>query len=899
MADNIITAVFGATRETKVRPRYRYDQGQVLMVRGVKNLPDFYEVHFANEGSTADATPLIGTADGVTIPDTYFQSGATIYAYIYVHDEATDGTTVYKVTIPIINRARPANVEPSPEDADIIAQAIVALNENVGRAEDAAEQAEESAESAQSAADGAAQAERNAGVHADRAEAAAQAAEASAGEAEGYTERAETAAQNAQSAAENAEESAQAAEQSAYNAGVNASSASSAKIAAQSAASNARSAASDAVSAKNDAVAAKTDAQTAATSAASSRDAARIAKVAAETAQSTAEAAQIAAEAAETDTQTYAGQASQSAADAAQSAASAEQTLAQVQAEGAAQIAAIDAEGQRVIDSIPEDYTEVVSDVADLKSQINSVGYVDSITPQLVARINVPINGTAYESGNNYDTYVIPVEKGATYTVSIDTTGNVVRFAFSHNFPANGVSCEYLTEVYADAQHLVFSYRATADGYLTYSHWRATITAIITKSVNGYVHSDLYDFDSTENVNVAYVNIENNGTSYARNKAYRTYYFAVKKGASYQVTILRANATSSVNYYRVAYCSIVPNTSVNATFIKEIGTYDESYVFIIIAPDDGYLGISSYVGNVASISVVGKGVTQRLSNLEHRFPVFDRTFDGTYLNTKKQSYSAERFKFDPVQPSGVSEIPQDIAYYGNAIFTALNGVKRIVIQSMTDGSVLGNPQNDAIGHADSIMFSDEFYDPSDDYPLLYVSTFTDGKLSAFRITTSALTLIKTYKVDTTVTGYYTDFVVDNVNQLIYTYGYTESSYDSNPNGTNYVIFCCFDMKEIVTDANDNIVPTMLYKKKLPFIMTLQGSTYFNGRMWMISSDYTQHNTNIYVISPDGVITNIIGDFGTDIKDRECEGITFYPDGDRYKMLLLTGDNHLHRVEFAD
>lgn len=59
MADNIITAVFGATRETKVRPRYRYDQGQVLMVRGVKNLPDFYEVHFANEGSTADATPHV------------------------------------------------------------------------------------------------------------------------------------------------------------------------------------------------------------------------------------------------------------------------------------------------------------------------------------------------------------------------------------------------------------------------------------------------------------------------------------------------------------------------------------------------------------------------------------------------------------------------------------------------------------------------------------------------------------------------------------------------------------------------------------------------------------------------------------------------------------------------
>lgn len=118
-------------------------------------------------------------------------------------------------------------------------------------------------------------------------------------------------------------------------------------------------------SAKDAAVAAKNDAQKAATSAASSRDAAQTAateagtaKVAAETAQSAAEAAQTAAQAAETNTHTYAGQAFQSAASAAQ-------TLAQVQAEGQTQIAAIDAEGQRVLDSIPEDYMTLQSQVWD------------------------------------------------------------------------------------------------------------------------------------------------------------------------------------------------------------------------------------------------------------------------------------------------------------------------------------------------------------------------------------------------------------------------------------------------------------------------------------------------------------------------------------------------------
>ena len=142
MNENIITAVFGASRTAKVRPRYRYDMGQVLIIKGICDLPDFYEVHFSNIGGTEDATPRIGTAEGVEIPNNFFESADGIMAFIYVHNDATDATTVYTVTIPIIDRPRPAGVEPSPEEADIISQAIVALNENVGRAEEAAEAAE-------------------------------------------------------------------------------------------------------------------------------------------------------------------------------------------------------------------------------------------------------------------------------------------------------------------------------------------------------------------------------------------------------------------------------------------------------------------------------------------------------------------------------------------------------------------------------------------------------------------------------------------------------------------------------------------------------------------------------------------------------------------------------------
>ena len=153
MNENIITAVFGSGRTAKVRPRYRYCRGQVLILKGIRELPDFYEVHFANIGSDADATPLIGTAEGVEIPDSYFESAEGVMAYIVVHNEATDATTVYTVTIPVIDRPRPTGVVPSEEEADIIGQAIAALNNNVGRAEIAMEGAESAAEAAEAARD--------------------------------------------------------------------------------------------------------------------------------------------------------------------------------------------------------------------------------------------------------------------------------------------------------------------------------------------------------------------------------------------------------------------------------------------------------------------------------------------------------------------------------------------------------------------------------------------------------------------------------------------------------------------------------------------------------------------------------------------------------------------------
>lgn len=155
MYENIIIAVFGANRETRVRPRYRYDTGQRLIIKTPNGLPDFYEVYFSNDGSTADSDPHLATNEGVLIPNSYFESGATIYAWAHVYDLATEGTTIYKVTIPILNRARPSVVEPDPEDENIIRQAIAEMNRITSEIEEMSDDIKESIQGADEAAENA------------------------------------------------------------------------------------------------------------------------------------------------------------------------------------------------------------------------------------------------------------------------------------------------------------------------------------------------------------------------------------------------------------------------------------------------------------------------------------------------------------------------------------------------------------------------------------------------------------------------------------------------------------------------------------------------------------------------------------------------------------------------
>jgi hypothetical protein len=212
-----IRAVFGALRSTVTKPLYKIDSGVILQIAGITDLPEYFNADFANS-EKGTATRMLGHDGEVTIPDTLLQTGLPIFCWIYVVNETT-GRTVYSVKIPVKQRSNVEDPQPTPEQADIITQAINALNQ-------AGDNAEQAAESAQASAESAAQSVASIRGYAEDAQGYAEDAARSAGEAAQSAQTATNAAESAEESeakskgyADSAKENADRAEMSMKNAG--------------------------------------------------------------------------------------------------------------------------------------------------------------------------------------------------------------------------------------------------------------------------------------------------------------------------------------------------------------------------------------------------------------------------------------------------------------------------------------------------------------------------------------------------------------------------------------------------------------------------------------------------------------------------------------------------------
>lgn len=139
---NTVTVTFSGSvnRVTAPDVEWQHDQKQTLIINGL-DLPDHYIVDFCNEQDPV-TKPVIGTAEGVEIPDEYLLTGERIKAFIVLSGDDGDVQTRYEITIPVQERPRRSDLATTPVDRKRVDDAIDLLNSAVEDARDAADDAE-------------------------------------------------------------------------------------------------------------------------------------------------------------------------------------------------------------------------------------------------------------------------------------------------------------------------------------------------------------------------------------------------------------------------------------------------------------------------------------------------------------------------------------------------------------------------------------------------------------------------------------------------------------------------------------------------------------------------------------------------------------------------------------
>ena len=124
MNGNITHISFGDKRVVEAPQLHMYDYGQILVFDDI-TLPETYEVLFSNN-VVERAKTVIGTSEGVAVPDELLETGKNILAWIFLHNGEDDGETEYVVRIPVRSRSR-LDDELTEEDYHAISDLVAVI----------------------------------------------------------------------------------------------------------------------------------------------------------------------------------------------------------------------------------------------------------------------------------------------------------------------------------------------------------------------------------------------------------------------------------------------------------------------------------------------------------------------------------------------------------------------------------------------------------------------------------------------------------------------------------------------------------------------------------------------------------------------------------------------------
>lgn len=263
--------------------------------------------------------------------------------------------------------------------------------------------------------------------------------------------------------------------------------------------------------------------------------------------------------------------------------------------------------------------------------------------------------------------------------------------------------------------------------------------------------------------------------------------------------------------------------------------------------------------------------------------ILTSAYDATGQEIYDNTVDYDSYTYDSMYTlSTLSSHTQGFDIYGGVI-CAFRADDKMYLFNLSDGSTITSNISAVSSHGDSASFGNEFYDPADEFPLIYVtSDKTPAEIYVNRITRSSSTLIRTLKFPATA-GYYGAASVDSANNNIYILSYKEQNYTSDNSGANKTVVSKWDLSNLTDNGDGTYTPEFISQYERPFIYVMQGLTFHDNMIW-IASGYGSVASHIYAMNPDtGEILHTI----TLPNSTEIEGVSFVKDtNDEYYMVVL-------------
>lgn len=237
-----------------------------------------------------------------------------------------------------------------------------------------------------------------------------------------------------------------------------------------------------------------------------------------------------------------------------------------------------------------------------------------------------------------------------------------------------------------------------------------------------------------------------------------------------------------------------------------------------------------FVGSI----IADKGLVGKVDSLEKA--VFPDTVGYSYQG-EKVSFVDNGFTSEIIGnlSAGVSS-RQGGAIYGDYLFQFHNTLQTIVVYNLKSGKNVQTLNLTPISnhHAGSGGFSNEFYDSTDQFPILYISSMYENRIYGYRISgteegTWTIETVRTITLD--IEGLFIpNITVDRENNMIVAFGYTKNSWSDSSNNlsviTSFVLPALSSGDVTITTADCSDM------RKIPFIYAEQGAFARLGKLYL-------------------------------------------------------------------